>query len=239
MSHPVFTDHPANKIVLSWSGGKDSALALYRLQQSGLAVHGLLTTISLPYERISMHGVRRSLLMQQAEATGLPLYTAEVADKSNTGYETEMLRVFRNLAKEGIDTIAFGDIFLQDLRSYRENLLAQAGLKGIYPLWKENTADLAREFIREGFRTITCCVNDASLSENWCGRNYDEPFLLDLPAGLDPCGENGEFHTFCYDGPVFRSPVKFEKGEIVYRPLELKSLDQQTETKGFWYCDLF
>lgn len=227
------------KAIISWSGGKDASFALWRvLQEKQFEVAGLLTTISLPFDRISMHGVRRSLLEKQAAATGFPLYTASVADKTNDAYEQEMLRVFGELKAQGVTHIVFGDIFLEDLRAYREQLLAKAGLQGVYPLWKQNTNTLAKQFIAEGFRTVTCCVNDASLDETWCGKSFDKKFLEELPANVDPCGENGEFHTFCYDGPIYRHPVAFEKGELVYRPLELRSADYVTETKGFWYCEL-
>lgn len=227
------------KAVLAWSGGKDSAMALWRvMQENEFEVSGLLTTISLPYERISMHGVRRSLLKAQAASIGLPLFTAEVSQKTNDEYETVMLAVFQKLKAQGVSHIIFGDIFLEDLRVYREQLLARAGLEGVFPLWKEETVELARYFLRENFRTITCCINDAKLDAAWCGKEFDEQFLDELPEDVDPCGENGEFHTFCFDGPVFKTAVAFEKREIVYRPLELKSADHTTETKGFWYCDL-
>lgn len=227
------------KAIISWSGGKDSAMALWRVQQEKqFEISGLLTTISLPYERISMHGVRRSLLEAQAKATGLPLYTAEVSEKTNDAYEQEMLRVFAELKKQDVTHIVFGDIFLEDLRAYRDQLLSKAGLIGLYPLWKENTNALAQSFIRNQFKTITCCVNDSLLDESWCGKFFDLEFLNALPPAVDPCGENGEFHTFCFDGPIYQQAVPFQKGEIIYRPLELKSADYKTETKGFWYCDL-
>lgn len=227
------------KAVVSWSGGKDSAMALWRVMQDDqFEIAGLLTTISLPYERISMHGVRRSLLEAQAASIGLPLFTAEVSQKTNDEYETVMLAAFQQLKAEDVSHIIFGDIFLEDLRIYREQLLARAGLEGVFPLWKEETAGLARYFVHEKFRTITCCINDAKLDASWCGKEFDQPFLDELPEAVDPCGENGEFHTFCFDGPVFRNKIQFEKGESVYRPLELKSADHTTATKGFWYCDL-
>ena len=227
------------KAILSWSGGKDASFALWRvLQEKQFEVAGLLTTISLPFDRISMHGVRRSLLERQVAATGFPLVTANVSEKTNEAYEQEMLRVFEELKQQGVSHIVFGDIFLEDLRAYRELLLAKAGLTGVYPLWKQDTKQLAEAFIGEGFKTITCCVNDALLDESWCGKSFDQKFIDELPAAVDPCGENGEFHTFCYDGPIFKKPVAFEKGELVYRPLELRSADFVTATKGFWYCDL-
>jgi uncharacterized protein (TIGR00290 family) len=231
--------HSPIKAIVCWSGGKDSSLALWEVLRAGEAeVCGLLTTVSMPYDRISMHGVRRGLLEAQAKSLGLPLYIAEVSEKTNADYERQMLEAFLRLKAQGISHIIFGDIFLEDLRLYRDGLLQRAGLTGIYPLWKKNTAELAQHFIRSGFRTITCCVNDSSLDESWCGKELDDKFLAELPAGVDPCGENGEFHTFCYAGPVFKTPVNFSKGEIVYRPLELKTADATITTKGFWYCDL-
>jgi uncharacterized protein (TIGR00290 family) len=235
----ILTSRMRSKAIICWSGGKDSAMALWVVQrEKQLDVRGLLTTISLPYERISMHGVRRELLEAQAAETGLPLFTAEVSEKTNDAYETAMLEVFAKLKSEGVTHVVFGDIFLEDLRAYREQLLAKAGLTGVFPLWKENTAALARRFIASGFRTITCCVNDALLIESWCGKEFDEKFLSELPGTVDPCGENGEFHTFCFSGPVFKNDVAFSKGETVYRPLELKTSDEVVSTKGFWYCDL-
>jgi uncharacterized protein (TIGR00290 family) len=225
--------------IISWSGGKDSAMALWKMQQENeFEVVGLLTTISLPYNRISMHGVRRELLEAQAHATGLPVYTVQVSEKTNAAYEDAMLIAFAKLKSKGITHIIFGDIFLEDLRSYREQLLARAGLKCIFPLWKKNTTELAREFIDNHFKTITCCVNDVQLHETDCGKEYDEEFLKHLSPAVDPCGENGEFHTFCYAGPIFKKEIKFSIGEIIYRPLEMKTSDEKIATKGFWYCDL-
>jgi uncharacterized protein (TIGR00290 family) len=148
------------------------------------------------------------------------------------------LIAFTKLKNKGITHIIFGDIFLEDLRLYREQLLARAGLKCIFPLWKKNTKELAEEFITEGFKTITCCVNDAQLNEKDCGIEFDEKFLGTLSSTIDPCGENGEFHTFCYAGPIFKEEIKFSIGEKIYRPLELKTSDEKIATKGFWYCDL-
>jgi uncharacterized protein (TIGR00290 family) len=227
------------KAIASWSGGKDSAMALWKVQQeNAFEICGLLTTISLPYNRISMHGVRRELLEAQAKATGLPVYTVQVSEKTNAAYEDAMLIAFSKLRSKGITHIIFGDIFLEDLRVYREQLLARAGLKCVFPLWKKNTKTLAQEFIDEGFKTITCCVNDAQLTQADCGKEFDAEFLKRLSPSVDPCGEHGEFHTFCYAGPVFKQEIKFTIGEIVYRPLELKTSDEKIATKGFWYCDL-
>jgi uncharacterized protein (TIGR00290 family) len=227
------------KVLLCWSGGKDSAMALHELQKdASILIDGLLTTISLPYDRISMHGVRRSLLEKQAQLTDFPLFIAAVGDKTNKAYEEIILDAFAAAKERGVTHIAFGDIFLEDLRLYREELLAKAELKGLFPLWKKDTTNLINQFWQNGFQTITCCVNDAALNESFCGRLVDSEFIRSLPSNVDPCGENGEFHTFCFDGPVFRKQVQYEKGEIVYRPLELKTSDDQIETKGFWYCDL-
>lgn len=237
---PPVTGHPPlPKAIISWSGGKDSAMALWKVQQEKeFEVVGLLTTISLPYNRISMHGIRRELLDVQAHATGLPVYTVQVSEKTNAAYEDAMLIAFGKLKNRGITHIIFGDIFLEDLRNYREQLLARGGLKCVFPLWKKDTKELAESFVTSHFKTITCCVNDAQLTEQDCGKEFDSDFIRQLPSAVDPCGENGEFHTFCYAGPIYKNEIKFSIGEIVYRPLEMKTSDGANATKGFWYCDL-
>ncbi len=227
------------RAIISWSGGKDSAMAFWKVQQEKkFEICGLLTTVSLPYNRISMHGVRRDLLESQANALGLPLIVAEVSEKTNEAYEEVMLDKFGKLKREGITHIVFGDIFLDDLRLYREELLAKVGLKCIFPLWKQNTIELAKEFIDSCFKTITCCVNDEFLGKKDCGKEFTKNFIEELPANVDPCGENGEFHTFCYAGPIFKKKISITIGEKVYRPLDMKTTDKIISTKGFWYCDL-
>ena len=238
--------------IFNWSGGKDSALALYKvLQQGQYDVQTLLTTVSEPYQRISMHGVRTALLDQQAAALGLPcrkLFLPEMPGME--AYEHLMASTMQELKSAGATASIFGDIFLEDLRQYRENKLAELDLQAVFPLWGVPTTELIREFIGLGFKTITTCVNEKYLDQRFVGRVIDEDFLRDLPANVDPCGENGEFHTFVFDGPIFRQPIPFEKGEIVHRkytaPAKTDSDDYECGDQndpnpfdtGFWYCDL-
>ncbi|MEX2542768.1 MAG: diphthine--ammonia ligase [Trueperaceae bacterium] len=215
-------------IVLLWSGGKDSALALQSIREAGrFRVHALLTTVTEGFDRISIHGVRRSLLQAQADSLGLPLKTAEIPKScSNADYEAVMTRVLSELSGNGIGTVAAGDIFLEDVRLYRERLLERAGMKASFPLWHRDTGGLALEFISSGFRASVACVDTFALDGSFAGRAFDAQFLADLPESVDPCGENGEFHTFVGDGPPFRCPVAFEAGEKVLRD------------ERFRYCDL-
>ncbi len=222
------------KTLLSWSGGKDSALALHALRNRGEhEVAGLLTSISEEHQRVSMHGVRIELLAEQARRLDLPLRTVEMPayrnDASsdaaacpidlpgNNTYESAMLAAFAQAKSEGVEAIAFGDIFLEDLREYRERLLARAGLKGIYPLWRKDTNDLLHQFIAGGWRAIVVCTDGERLPDSWSGRQIDAAFASELPAAVDPCGERGEYHSFVYDGPLFSEPVAFRKGDVVTR----------------------
>jgi uncharacterized protein (TIGR00290 family) len=215
------------KAVASWSGGKDSALALYESLKSGLEVVGLLTTVTQEYDRISIHGVRRVLLEQQAESLGFPVEEMLLTkDAANKDYENEFLAILRGYRNRGAISVVFGDIFLEDVKKFRDELLARIGMHGIYPLWKRDTQALANEFISIGFKAIVTVVDSNVLSKEFSGREYDRQFLADLPAGVDPCGENGEFHTFVYNGPKFNKPITFTKGEAVFREAR------------FWYCDL-
>jgi uncharacterized protein (TIGR00290 family) len=214
-------------VVLSWSGGKDSALALHRLlSASDLRVAALLTTITRDFDRISMHGVRRDLLEAQAASLGLPLWLGFISKgAANAEYEASMAQAFARCRHRGIDTLAFGDLFLADVRAYRDRLLAEHGMRALYPVWRRDTDRLIREFLDLGFKTAVVCVDPKQLDPSFVGRVIDEQFLADLPSGVDPCGENGEFHTFVFDGPIFAEPVRFSFGEIVCRD-------------GFWFCDL-
>jgi uncharacterized protein (TIGR00290 family) len=209
----------AKDIFLSWSGGKDSSLALYEIQKSNThSVAALLTTITEDYDRISMHGVRRALLEQQAAALGLPLKKIFIPkDATNATYESRMQALLEEGLREGIDTVAFGDIFLEDLKLYREKNLAQLGMKGLFPIWKRDSGELARAFIDLGFKAVLVCVDTAILDPTFAGRPYDQDLLRDLPPHVDPCGENGEFHSFAFDGPVFQHPVHHTMGEVVRR----------------------
>lgn len=229
------------KCIFCWSGGKDSALALYKvLQESKFEVVALLTTLNKNFKRTSMHGVREILLDQQAASTGLPLIKMYVEEGTNAEYEKNMERLLLEYKKQGVTKVIFGDIFLEDLREYREKNLAKVGLAAEFPLWKRNTKELIEEFFQLGFKTIICCINDAYLAEDRVGVEINKNFIETLPKRVDPCGENGEFHTFCYDGPIFKAPLKFKIGKKVYKPLKIKTDNTVAipRTKGFWYCDI-
>ncbi len=204
------------RLLLSWSGGKDSALALHELGRSGqYEVAALLTTVTEGTGRIGMHAVRRELLVRQADALGLPLRELEVpAFPANEVYEAAMRGVLEEFAARGIRSIAFGDLFLEDIRAYRERMLASLGLRGVYPIWARDTAALAHEFLGLGFRAVLVCVDVEVLDASFAGRVFDRALLAELPEGVDPCGENGEFHTFVFDGPGFRAPIAFERGDV-------------------------
>lgn len=233
------------KAIFCWSGGKDSALCLHRvLQESKYEIVSLLTNVNEHYRRITMHGVSEELLDQQAKSIGLPLeklYLSQTPD--NNEYERKTEEILLKFKAGGVTHVIFGDIFLEDLRAYRENGLQKIGLQGVYPLWisapadyRKETEKLFHEFIDLGFKSVTCCVNDA-LGEGMAGRLLDTAFLADLPSSADPCGENGEYHSFAFDGPIFKHPIPVKAGEKVYRPLEIKT-DGASVTKGFWYCEL-
>ncbi|HUB66918.1 MAG TPA: diphthine--ammonia ligase [Candidatus Methylacidiphilales bacterium] len=237
------------KVVFCWSGGKDSALALHRLQAGGrYDVVSLLTTCNEHFQRVSMHGVRVELLEEQARAIGLPLEKMFVPQRSSNEEYIERLKEHLLAYKaRGIIHFAFGDIFLEDLKRWREENLAQLGLSGVFPIWKADSGDLIREFIHLGFGSVICCVNDAYLDETALGRNIDADFIRSLPADVDPCGENGEFHSFAFAGPIFQKPLRIKVGEKVYRPVEVTHpgatspvcpLPGARPTKGFWFCDL-
>jgi uncharacterized protein (TIGR00290 family) len=218
------------RVIVGWSGGKDSAYALHEILHDGrYEVAGLLTTVTAGYDRISMHGVRRSLLHQQAAALGLRLWEAAIPiQASNQDYEKEMGATLAKVRSQfpDVSSCVFGDLFLEDIRAYRERMLGQIGMRGIFPLWRRDTAVLAREFLRLGFKAIVVCVDTAALSQQFAGMEFDEGLLGSLPAGVDPCGENGEMHTFVYDGPIFAKPIAHRKGEVVLRE------------SRFAYCDL-
>jgi uncharacterized protein (TIGR00290 family) len=227
------------KIYLSWSGGKDSALAHWILsQRSDIEVAGWLCTVAASENRVSMHGVKPALIEAQAAAAGVKLKLVSVAANSAAGWEEAMLAALSELKAAGINTIAHGDIFLEDLRNYRDELLRKAGMQGLYPLWKQNTTTLIEIFLQNGFETRLCCVSDEWFTEHDAGRLLDADFVRELPAGVDPCGENGEFHTYCFSGPIFSKSLNVEVGEKVYRALPLQTTDGVKGPKGFWYADL-
>ena len=215
-------------VYLAWSGGKDSSITLRLLAEEGFEVRGLLTTLSGPERRISMHGVPEALLDEQAQALGLPILKVALPDNAdNETYNRVMAEATAQMLGEGIDTIAFGDIFLEDLREWREQQLAGAGMQALFPLWKMHTGDLAIRFIEEGFQAVVTSIDTSKLQPEMLGRFYDEDFLHDLPDGVDPCGENGEFHTFVFAGPVFERMVAFRSGEV------------RQATEPFVYLDVF
>lgn len=207
------------KVAMSWSGGKDSCVALHELRSSGeIEVVALLTSVTREFERISMHGVPRSLLRLQADALGLRLVEAFIPPQcTNDDYEAAMAEAFVELRQEGVEAVAYGDLFLEDIRAYRDALAARNSMSAIYPVWGQNTSDFLRNFIAGGFKAVTCCVDLNILSEDFAGRLLDERFVEDLPQGVDPCGENGEFHTFVFDGPGFARPVPISTGARVVR----------------------
>ncbi|MFD2287500.1 ATP-binding protein [Pedobacter petrophilus] len=232
--------------IFNWSGGKDSTLALhYALQNPSIEIRYLVTTVTEKYNRVSMHGVREALLIAQAESIGIPLYQIRLGEMPDMDtYDQSMafhLNIFKN---EGITHSIFGDIFLEDLRNYRENKLKEIGLSAIFPLWKKNTRYLIDEFLNLTYKTIIVCTQ--SDLENICGEVITSTLIDSLPLNIDPCGENGEFHTFAYEGPIFRNKISFTLGEKVFRtyPAPLQKDDssdvcQATPSlSGFWYIDL-
>lgn len=225
------------KAVIAWSGGKDSAFSLYKVMQQGeYEVCYLVTTISERYRRVSMHGVREELIEQQALSIGIPLVKLILPEPCSMEQYAEIMNShWARLKAEGIDYIIFGDIFLEDLKAFRDENLGGCGVTGVYPLWKQDSKDLIKAFIETGLKTTVVCTNEKYLSAAWCGRVIDEQFLKDLPSNVDVCGENGEFHTFVFDGPIFKQPVKFIKGETVHR--NYSNSNEQWDT-GFFYLDL-
>jgi len=207
------------RVLLSWSSGKDSAWTLHVLrQQPDIELAGLLTTLNTEFQRVAMHGTRRSVLEAQAAAAELPLWIVPLPwPCSNEIYEQRMTDVCKRATDEHIDAVAFGDLFLADVRAYRETQLKPTGLEPLFPLWEIPTAELAREMIAGGLRAKLACVDTKQLPESFAGREFDESLLSDLPPNIDPCGERGEFHTCVYAGPIFTAPLRLEPGEIVDR----------------------
>ena len=207
------------RILVSWSGGKDSCLTLAEILRRGTcSVEALITTVTEGYDRISMHGVRRSLLEQQADALGIPLQVVLIPQAAtNDVYQSRMETALERHRRAGVTTIAFGDLFLADIRKYREQWLAGVGMTPIFPIWLRDTHDLAREFIDQGFEATLSCIDTRVLDCAFAGRLFDRALLADFPEGVDPCGENGEFHTFVSAGPLFRRNVPVVRGEVVRR----------------------
>lgn len=232
--------HLRHKSLFNWSGGKDSSLCLYHaLRDERFDIQYLLTTINGKHKRISMHGVSEDLLNDQAESIGLPLRKLHLPETPTISeYEIIVTKELEEAKSHDITISIFGDIFLEDLRIYREKQLAKKGFTAMFPLWKRDTMDIAKEFIELGFKAIIVSVDSRYLDQSFAGRKYDQSFIDDLPDNVDPCGENGEFHSFVFDGPIFNYPVKCKKGEIVYKEYKSHSKDNPEENIGFWYCDL-
>lgn len=238
------------KAIFNWSSGKDSALALYKvLRDPNFEISCLLTSVNTQFKRISMHSVRVELLQKQAESIGIPLEIMYIPEMPTMEvYENVMTNTLTKLKASGNTHSIFGDIFLEDLRKYREEKLATMGFLGHFPLWNSPTKELIQEFINLGFKTIVVCVSERHLDKSFVGRIIDQRFIDDLPDTVDPCGENGEFHTFTFDGPLFSTPILFNVGEIVYRKYdkpaeESSSIACDTDSNdpydfGFYYCDL-
>ena len=216
------------KILFAWSSGKDSAMAFHVLQQlKEYKIISLLTTVSEEYGRVSMHGVRTALLEKQAQSIGCPLEQVCIPkDCTSEVYESLMAETLLKYKNFGVTAVAFGDIFLEDLRKYREEKLAKIGMEGIFPIWTKGTKELAASFVKSRFRAVVTCVDTQVLDASFCGREYGKEFLEDLPETVDPCGENGEFHSFAFERPIFKRKIGFEKGEIVLRD------------NRFCFCDL-
>jgi uncharacterized protein (TIGR00290 family) len=236
-----------SKAYMNWSGGKDSSLCLHTIQQDpAFHIDCLLTSVNAAHDRISMHGVRRSLLEAQARSIGLPLTTIELPEQPGMQeYEQAMMQKVTALKNEGYTHSVFGDIFLEDLKRYREEKLATMDMQGVFPLWKISTQELMQQFLALGFKAIIVCVNEKFLDRSFCGRLIDESFVRDLPPDVDVCGENGEYHSFVFDGPVFKYPIPYTKGDIVRRQYQAPQQAQDTcnpmnnaSDYGFYFCDL-
>lgn len=231
-----------SKAIFSWSGGKDSSLCLHHvLHENIFDVCYLLTSINGNNNRVSLHGVREELIEAQAKSIGIPLIKAYVYEGTNEEYEKQMNNELLKAKAEGITTVIFGDIFLEDLRKYREDKLNTIGMRAVFPLWKKNTLELVNNFISLKYKSIICSVNDAYLNENHLGQIINNEFIKPLPELVDPCGENGEFHSFCYEGEIFRIKINIETLESIYKelPVEFQIPDKNNRTtKGFWYKEL-
>jgi uncharacterized protein (TIGR00290 family) len=232
------------KVTISWSGGKDSAFALYKILLSGdYKVAGLHTVINEETRRVGMHGVREALMDEQAEALGLPLTKLYLEGSENhTAYEKLMQTYYHRCEINNIEAVVFGDIFLEDLRLFRIRLLKPSGLEPIFPLWQMNTGTLINDFINSGFKTIVCAADASLFREEQAGEIIDQKFLSGIKPSVDPCGENGEFHTFVFNGPVFKKPIDFLKGEVVKKTYRYQRLNPQGEKEelesAFWFQDL-
>jgi len=240
-SQKLFIYNPemkSKKAIFNWSGGKDSSLALYEIvQRKEYEITCLMSSVNDYYNRVSMHGVRVELMEQQAASIGFPLRLLRLPEMpSMEDYNREMFALMKSFKDDGIDYSIYGDIFLEDLKIYREGQLAKVGMHGVFPIWKRDTTELIKEFISKGFKAVLVCVNEKYLDKPFAGRLIDETFLNDLPKNVDPCGENGEYHSFVFDGPIFKTPINFEMGEVVYRKYDKGETDNFDT--GFFYQDL-
>ncbi|WP_420401786.1 ATP-binding protein [Flagellimonas sp.] len=228
----------AHKTFFNWSSGKDSALALYHLQQQAeYKVDRLLTTVNSHYNRVSMHGLPRPVLEAQTAAISIPLDVVEVPEKpSMETYNELMTQKMQQMVADGYTHAAFGDIFLEDLKVYREKMLATQGIQAVFPIWKRDTRELYMEFLEKGFKTVIVCINNDLLDESFLGAELSLDLLEQFPKDVDPCGENGEFHTFCFDGPIFNHPISFEIGEKVFRTYDNPS--NKSNPIQFGFCDI-
>ena len=226
------------RVVMNWSSGKDAALAYHVLAHSGnYRVASLLTTLSAEHDRVFMHGIREKLLDMQAERMGQPLLKVKLpASPDDAIYKQAMLQTLTGMKEQGITVAAYGDIFLEDLKQYREQQLAQVGMAGLFPLWKKNTKDLVRQVEDAGIEAIVVCVNEKYLGKEYLGKKIDTAFLNSLPGNVDPCGENGEFHTFVYNAPFFSAPIPITIGEIVHKTYT-SSENSEWDT-GFYFLDV-
>ena len=232
----------------NWSGGKDCSLALfYALQNSKFSIERLVTNLDMQFRRVSMHGVREEMIELQAASIGIPLQKLFLSEQpSMLDYEKATTHLLEVLQQDGFSHAFYGDIFLEDLRIYREKQLAKASILAEFPLWQKNTLQLINTFIDLGFKAVVVCVNADLLDQSFAGRIIDKQFFKDLPSGVDPCGENGEFHTFVFDGPIFKQSISYSIGEKVYKeyvaPKESKDecfrTQQVSSNMGFWFCDL-
>lgn len=222
------------KIIMSWSGGKDSSMALHKLLLGNkYEVNYLLTTIYKPNKRVSMHGVPEELIKEQAKAIGIPLKIIYIKEKTHNEYEDKMKAFLLEMKAEGITKVAFGDIFLEDLKKYRIDKLIEVGMEGVFPLWKIKTIEMDQYFIDNQFKTHICAIDNTKIPTLLIATDFNQTFLDSLPSDVDPCGENGEFHTFCYDGPIFKTPVKFN----VNAPT-LKTYEHNGKTYEYTFSDL-
>lgn len=228
------------KSFFNWSGGKDSSFSLHKVLEEGrYKVEALLTNISEEHQRISMHGVRRELLELQADRLNIPLHTLSLPKNIDMQAYGELVNAkMQDFKDQQIDTAIFGDIFLEDLRKYRENELAKVGIKAAFPIWKMDTSALVKEFIDLGFKAYIVCCNARLMGKEFVGRLIDEAFLNDLPKEVDPCGENGEFHSFVFDGPIFPEPIEVNLGEKILRTYELEEESEANWDREYWYGDL-